>query len=91
MAEQKPEQQWADVAWVLAVGGQAGLMLAAPVLLGLVVGYLIDQWLGSLPWITLLLTFVGIIVGPIYIYRWVLKTVKVRLEHKGPDHAQKQG
>ncbi len=82
--EQKPDvkqdaKPWGDAAWVLAVGSQAGLMLACPVLGALAVGYLVDRQLGTLPWITLVLTFIGIVVGPIMVYRWVTRTVAARL------------
>ena len=71
-----------DAAWVLAVGGQAGLMLAVPVLLGLAAGYLLDRSFGSLPWITLLFTLIGIVIGPIMVYRWVTRTVQNRTSSK---------
>ncbi|MFQ5812834.1 MAG: AtpZ/AtpI family protein [Anaerolineae bacterium] len=66
--------------WVLAVGGQLGLSIALPVLIGLAVGYWIDTRLGSLPWVTLLLTLVGTISGPIIVYRWVVHTMRKRFE-----------
>ena len=69
-----------DAAWVLAVGGQLGLSIALPVIIGLAVGYWIDTRLGSLPWVTLLLTLVGTISGPIIVYRWVVHTMRKRFE-----------
>lgn len=85
MEEQKPPERWGtfrDVTWVLGVGSQAGLMLTVPVLLGLAVGYLLDQRLGTLPWITLVLTLIGVVSGPIMVYRLVTRAVKDRLEQK---------
>lgn len=85
MEEQKPPERWGtfrDIAWVLGVGSQAGLMLAVPVLLGLVVGYLLDRRLGTLPWITLVLTLIGIVSGPIMVYRLVTRAVRDRFEQK---------
>lgn len=85
MKEQKPPEGWGtfrDIAWVLGIGSQAGLTLAVPVLLGLAVGYLLDRHLGTLPWITLVLTLVGIVSGPIMVYRLVTRAVKDRLERK---------
>jgi len=73
---------WQDTLWVLAIGGQAGLLIAIPVLLGLGLGYLLDRTLDTLPWITLLLTVVGMVGGPILVYRWVSTTVKDKLEQK---------
>lgn len=66
--------------WVLAVGSQIGLSIALPVVLGLAVGYWIDTRFGSLPWITLLLTLIGAIAGPILAYRWAISTVRRRFE-----------
>ncbi len=80
--EEKPRTgrtQWSDTAWALAMGGQAGLMLACPVLGALALGYLIDRQLGTLPWITLVLTLFGMIVGPILVYRWVTRAVAARM------------
>lgn len=77
----KPEQTakpWGDAAWVLAMGSQAGLMLACPVLGALAVGYLVDRQLGTLPVITLILTFIGMIAGPVLVYRWVTRAVAAR-------------
>lgn len=77
------KKQGADfksAAWVLAMGSQLGLSIALPVLIGLAVGYWIDTRLGSLPWVTLLLTLIGTVIGPIIVYRWVIYTVQKRFE-----------
>ena len=67
-----------DVFWVLAAGSQVGLSIALPVVAGMALGYWIDMRLGSLPWITLLLTLVGTAIGPVIAYRWVISTVRRR-------------
>ena len=82
MAKKKPGVDMKNAVWVLAVGSQIGLSIALPVVLGLAVGYWIDTRLGSLPWITLLLTLIGTIVGPILAYRWAISTVKRRFEEQ---------
>jgi ATP synthase protein I len=69
-----------DVVWVLAVASQGGLSIALPVLVGLAVGYWLDNRLGTLPWFALLLTLIGAAVGPIITYRWVISSVQRRLE-----------
>ncbi len=74
-----------DAAWVLGVGSQAGITLAGLVLAGLAVGYLIDRQLGTLPWITLILTLVGAVSGPILVYRMVTRAVRARIEPKEED------
>ncbi len=76
-----------DVIWVLAVGSQVGLSIALPVIAGLAVGYWIDMRLGSLPWITLLLTLIGTAVGPVITYRWVISSVRRRLERKDEEES----
>lgn len=76
---------WQDTLWVLTIGGEAGLLIAVPVLLGLGLGYLLDKSFGTLPWITLLLTTAGMIGGPILVYRWVRTTVKDRLDKQAKE------
>jgi F0F1-type ATP synthase assembly protein I len=82
LTEEKSEKKynWQQTVWVLAVGGQAGLLLAFPVLFGLVAGYLLDRNLGTLPIVTLILTLVGMVSGPILVYRWVRTNVQRRLK-----------
>jgi len=65
-----------DAAWVLAMGAQGGLMLALPVVAGLALGFWLDRTLGlGFPWLTLVMTLVGAVVGPVLLYRWVMRTV----------------
>ena len=82
MTSRKPGGQWADAAWVLAMGAQGGLMIALPVLTGLAVGFWLDKRFDTLPWISLALTLVGATVGPIMLYRWVMSTVLRRVESR---------
>ena len=55
-------------------------MLALPVLLGLAVGYLLDRYSGTLPWITLFFTLAGTASGPVLVYRLVTRAVHDHLE-----------
>ena len=73
---------WRDIAWTLAIGAQGGLMVALPVVGGLALGYFLDSRFGTLPWITLVLTLIGAMAGPVVLYRWVLSVVKQRMERK---------
>ena len=85
MNEQKESSQKAkyqDSFWALAVGTQGGLMVALPVVVALALGYWLDGQFGTLPWITLVLTLIGAITGPIVLYRWVTQVVKRRTEGK---------
>ena len=83
----KVDMNFKDAIWVLAVGSQVGLSIALPVLIGLAVGYWIDMRLGSLPWITLLLTLIGTAIGPVITYRWVISSVRRRLERKDEEES----
>jgi predicted F0F1-ATPase subunit len=80
---------WRDAIWGLALATQVGVAIAFPVLLGLAVGWWIDNRLHTLPWITLLLTGVGTVLGPIVAYRWVTTAVRQRMEAK-PKEAEKE-
>ena len=74
--------KWGDVAWMLAVSAQGGLMVALPVVCGLGVGYALDRYFGTLPWITLALTLTGAIIGPVLLYRWASSMVRQRMAKK---------
>ena len=82
MANKKYGVDLKEAVWVLAVGSQIGLSIALPVIIGLAVGYSIDTRLGTLPWITLLLTLIGAGVGPIMAYRWAISTVRRRFKEE---------
>ena len=76
---------WRDSLWVVGLAGQAGLYIALPVVLGLFLGYFIDQLLGTVFLFALMFTMVGFIGGVILIYRWVKNTVQKRLEEMKQD------
>ncbi|RLC84949.1 MAG: hypothetical protein DRJ03_12935 [Chloroflexi bacterium] len=82
MPSRKPSINWTEAIWVLGMGAQGGLMIALPVLAGLALGFLLDNRFDTLPLISLILTAIGGIVGPIILYRWVVSTVKQRMESK---------
>lgn len=81
MKSRKPTD-WKDMAWALALATQVGGAIAVPVLLGLVVGWWIDRQLNTLPLITLLLTLIATIGGPVLAYRWVTTAVDSRMERR---------
>jgi len=68
--------------WILGLSIQAALGIALPVLLGVGVGWWLDGLLNSRPWITVILTAVGIFVGPIILYRWVTRKVEQHLRQE---------
>ncbi len=77
--ETNQNSDWQDRVWVLAVAGQAGLYIAIPVFLGLIVGYFLDRLLGTIILFAVLLSMVGFGSGVFLVYRWVNTTVKKRL------------
>ena len=74
--------RWGDITWMLAVSAQGGLMVALPVVVGLGLGYALDRYFGTLPWITLSLTLIGAVSGPVLLYRWATAMVKQRMEER---------
>lgn len=73
------ETKWQDRIWVLSVAGQAGLFIAFPVILGFVVGLLIDRQLNTVILFSVLLAMTGFGAGVYLVYRWVQTTVKKHL------------
>ncbi len=82
--------KWAESFWVLSMAAQGGLMVAFPVLAGLALGFWLDSQLGTLPLITLVLTLIGGIVGPIILYRWVTSVVAERIKHRKQDEENQE-
>ncbi len=74
--------KFGDAILILVLGVQGGLMLALPVLMGIGVGYWLDMRYDSLPWITLGLTVVGGITGPILLHQFMKSVVKKRMAEK---------
>jgi ATP synthase protein I len=71
--ERPPWTEMADVA-------QVGLTLVVATVIGLGAGYLLDRWLGTKPWITLVGLGFGIAAGFLNLFRAVKK-----LQQNGND------
>lgn len=71
-----------DMLWALGMGGRGGLLIAGPVLLGLVAGWWLDNRLSTLPWITLGLTLIGAVLGPFIAYRWIMDAVRRQVDKR---------
>jgi len=82
------QQDVRDMTYGCALASQVGLVIAGPVLIGLAAGYWLDLRLGTLPWISLALTAVGAVTGPIIAYRWV--TAAVRQRFAGREQAEEE-
>ncbi|MCX7682037.1 MAG: AtpZ/AtpI family protein [Anaerolineae bacterium] len=78
--------KWGDLFWALSMGARGGLVIVMPVLLGLAVGFVLDKRFGTLPFISLALTAVGAIIGPIVLYRWVVRAVAQRTGREDTEH-----
>lgn len=48
-----------------------GVTLVAATAIGLLIGYSLDRWLGTGPWLTLTFTFFGIVAGFVNLFREV--------------------
>lgn len=46
-----------------------GVSLVAATAIGLAIGYGLDRWLGTSPWLTLLFTLFGIVAGFVNLFR----------------------
>ena len=80
------DTKWQDRIWVVSVAGQAGLYIAFQVILGFVVGLLIDRQLNTVILFSVLLAMAGFGGGVFLVYRWVQTTVKKHLaERKKED------
>jgi F0F1-type ATP synthase assembly protein I len=80
--ENPQETQWQERAWVLAVAGQAGMYIALPVFIGMVIGYFLDRLFGTKILFAAFLSLAGFGAGIFLVYRWVQTTVKKRLTEK---------
>ncbi len=76
---------WQNSLWVLGMAGQAGLYIALPVILGVFLGFWLDDKLNTKFLFVLLFTMGGFIGGVFLIYRWVKDNVQKRLEEMKQD------
>lgn len=58
----------------LAVGFRIGVELVTAVVVSVGLGWALDRWLGTRPWIMLFMFFLGIAVGMLNVYRAVTGT-----------------
>jgi ATP synthase protein I len=78
IAEEKADEKKAEDAsskdgGALAAGLKASTELVAGVLVGGVMGYLLDQWLGTKPWLLVIFMVFGIVAGFRNLYRLGMK------------------
>lgn len=53
--------------------GSLGIDLVANTLVGLVIGYLLDRWLGTMPWLMIAGLILGAAAGFFTIYRTIVQ------------------
>jgi ATP synthase protein I len=57
----------------LAELSSLGLILPSSIAVGLFLGYLLDKWLGTKPWLLLIFTVLGIVSGLVSLFRGLKK------------------
>ena len=60
----------------LAELSSIALILPSSIAVGLFMGYLLDKWLGTAPWLLLTFTILGIISGLLSLFRAIKKAIK---------------
>lgn len=74
------QTKWQERIWILAVAGQAGFLIAFPVIVGVAVGIMLDRQFNTIILFTILLATAGFGAGAFLVYRWVKTTVYKRLQ-----------
>lgn len=60
----------------LAELSSVGLILPSSIAVGLFLGYFLDRWLGTAPWLLLAFTVLGIVSGLLSLFRALKKQMK---------------
>ena len=60
----------------LAELSSIALILPSSIAVGLFLGYLLDRWLGTAPWLLLIFTVLGIVSGLLSLFRALKKEMK---------------
>ena len=79
----------------LALGFRIGIELVTAVIVSVGLGWAIDRWLGTRPWVMLVMFFLGIAAGMLNVYRAVTGTGRAvgssRRDAGGADAGRKTG
>ena len=75
-----------------AVGLRIGIELVVSVVVATALGWAIDRWLGTGPWATIILFFLGVAAGMLAVYR-AITGVKMAVGYRrlGPEDAGRPG
>ena len=68
MADNWRKQQ-ADTYRALGTVGAVGMAFVLAIVMGFWIGHVLDGWLGTSPWLTLLFFFFGLAAGVVNVYR----------------------
>ena len=63
--------------------------MVASTLIGLAMGYYLDEWLGTTPWLTLTFLFIGIVSGFRNIFILTRRELKRQREEESEDNEGK--
>lgn len=63
--------------------------MVASTLIGLAMGYYLDEWLGTAPWLTLTFLLIGIVSGFRNIFILTRRELKRQREEEGEDNEGK--
>lgn len=80
--ETSRNSKWPERIWILAVAGQAGFYIALPVILGFILGLLLDRQLNTIILFAVLFAMLGFGGGAYLVYRWVKITVAKRMQEQ---------
>lgn len=70
-----PQEDTANVLTTLTLVGHLGLVMAASVVAGFLLGHYLDEMLGTAPVLTIILLLAGIAGGLVAVYRLVMRNV----------------
>ncbi|MBP5856595.1 AtpZ/AtpI family protein [Marivibrio halodurans] len=81
--KRSPEERsrWQGIGYAMRVGSE----LIAALIVGVGIGYLLDEWLGTRPWLMALFLFIGGAAGVMNVYRLV-EGKDAGIGWKRPDH-----
>lgn len=68
----------------MAVGLRIGVELVVAIVVATALGWAIDRWLGTAPWLTIVLFFLGVAAGMVNVYR-ALTGVRMAVGYRRPD------
>lgn len=76
-----------EVSDLLGIAGTIGLHMVSGTFVGLAIGYFLDQWLGTKPWLTLFMLVVGVAAGFKNVYDDARRIQRQhQAENPGPPH-----